>query len=144
MIKQKNFQKILWNSNQSWNSAVLSLFIFWLILVIIDNRSLWFWAKIRWIFLCSIGKYEKNNSSYQKKGKNKNYIVINDLQDLTNIPNMHDTIILLYYGLILWELCYSVVWWCIVPAPTTRALFLTIEHYMKTVHEGEDSNMFST
>jgi hypothetical protein len=32
----------------------------------------------------------------------------------------------------------------IVPEPTERALYLTRQHYRKTVHEGEDTNSYST
>jgi hypothetical protein len=41
-------------------------------------------------------------------------------------------------------LSYSVVWWGIVPELTARALYLTRQHYRKTVLEGEDNNIFST
>ena len=52
--------------------------------------------------------------------------------------------ILFYYCLLLRELfSYSVVWWGIVPEPTAKALYLTRQHYKKTVPEEED-NMFST
>jgi hypothetical protein len=53
--------------------------------------------------------------------------------------------ILFYYCLLLRELfSYSVVWWGIVPEPTSRALYLTRQHYRKTILEGEDNNIFST
>ena len=53
--------------------------------------------------------------------------------------------ILLYYYLLLWELfSYSVVLCGIVPEPTARSLYITRQHYRKTVLEGEDNNMFST
>jgi hypothetical protein len=31
-----------------------------------------------------------------------------------------------------------------VPEPTARALYLTRQHYRKTVLEGEDNNIFNT
>ena len=47
--------------------------------------------------------------------------------------------LLFYYCLLPRELfSYSVVWWGIVPEPTARALYLTRQHYRKTVLEGED------
>ena len=53
--------------------------------------------------------------------------------------------ILLYYCLLLRELFfYSVVWCGIVPEPRSRVLYLTRQHYRKTVLEGEDNDMFST
>jgi hypothetical protein len=42
------------------------------------------------------------------------------------------------------QLSYSVVWCGIVPEPTARALYLTRQHYRKTVLEGEDNNIFNT
>jgi hypothetical protein len=38
---------------------------------------------------------------------------------------------------------YSVVWGGIVPEPTSRALYLTRQHYRETVLEGEDNNITS-
>ena len=42
------------------------------------------------------------------------------------------------------ELFSYVVLGGIVPEPTSRALYLTRQHYRKTVLEGEDNNIFST
>jgi hypothetical protein len=54
-------------------------------------------------------------------------------------------ILLFYYCLLLRELfSYSVVLWGKVPEPTARPLYLTRQHYRKTVLEGEDNNIFST
>ena len=56
-----------------------------------------------------------------------------------------DKRLLFYYCLLLRELfLYSVVWWGIVPEPTARALYITRQHYGKTVLNGEDNNIFST
>jgi hypothetical protein len=57
-----------------------------------------------------------------------------------------EMLILFYYCLLLRELfSYSVVWCSIlVPKPMARALYLTRQHYSKTVLEGEDNNMLST
>jgi hypothetical protein len=56
-----------------------------------------------------------------------------------------DKRLLFYYCLLLRELfLYSVVWWGIVPELTARALYITRQHYGKTVLEGEDNNIFST
>jgi hypothetical protein len=53
--------------------------------------------------------------------------------------------LLFYCCILLRELfSYSVAWWGIVPEPTARALYLTRQHYRKTILEGEDNNIFST
>ena len=63
--------------------------------------------------------------------------------DITDI--LLTVALLFYYCLLLRELfSYSVVWCGIVLEPTARALYLTRQHYRKTVLEGEDNNIFST
>ena len=53
--------------------------------------------------------------------------------------------LLFYHCLILRELfSYSGVWCGIVPSLLAWALYITRQHYRKTVLEGEDNNMLST
>jgi hypothetical protein len=53
------------------------------------------------------------------------------------LPLVYRTPHLFYYCLLLRALfSYSVIWCDIVPEPTGRALYLTRQHYRKTVLEG--------
>ena len=63
------------------------------------------------------------------------------LRQSTSFHSCHRCL-LFYYCLLLRELfSYSVVRWGIVPEPTAKALYLTKQHYRKTVLEGEDNNI---
>ena len=63
------------------------------------------------------------------------------MKDLKYIQYIY---ILFYYCLLLRELFSYSAWCGIVPEPMARVLYLTRQHYRKTVLEREDNNMFST